>query len=85
MGRLLGKNNISLAQKKLDSTWISNDLSFSSNLDHVWHNQNVVLKKLGTRGDNNDFFVRVFGWQQLAGEERRDYVDHISDHCLALL
>jgi hypothetical protein len=82
MGKLLNKNTIALAPKEFDATWISNGLTLTSNLDHVWHNGNAPLKKLGKRSDGNDYFVRVYGWQQLNGQERREYVDQVSDHCL---
>jgi hypothetical protein len=82
MSKLLGKQSITLARKEFDATWISNDHSYTSDLDHVWHNQQVTLKKLGRRADGNDFFVRVKGWQQLSGEPRRKFTSIVSDHCL---
>lgn len=82
MGKLLGKASISLVQKEHDATWISNDLSYNSNLDHVWKNQNVALKKLGMRADGLEYFVRVTGWHKLKGRALNDYVATVSDHCL---
>lgn len=82
MGRLLGKMTITLAPKEFDATWISNGLTLTSDLDHVWHNANVTLRKLGKRSDGNEFFVRVSGWQQLSGQQQREFLDKVSDHCL---
>ncbi len=76
LGKKLG---MWLVRKEFDETF--NNGTLISALDHVLASGNLTFTKQGTSPDGKDFFVRVSGWQQLAGMARQQFIDEISDHC----
>lgn len=52
-----------------------------SNLDHTLASVHLKVNEVGTRADGTPYFVRVDGWQQLEGNERKKFIEEISDHC----
>lgn len=79
---LMKQYNFNWATKEHDATWLSKPGSFTSNLDHVIHSQGVQLKKLGTRTDGTDFYIKVEGWIGLTDAQQKKYLDELSDHCM---
>lgn len=41
----------------------------------------LETKEAGTRPDGTPYFVRVDGWLQLEGNERKKFIEEILDHC----
>ena len=74
------RRDMVLLAKEFDATW-SNGAK-ESDLDHVLATQAVSFRTLGQRADGDPFTVQVRGWQQLQGQDRQDFIDHVSDHCL---
>jgi endonuclease/exonuclease/phosphatase family metal-dependent hydrolase len=72
------KQDMVLLPKEFVSTF--NNGKFTSNLDHVLATNNVAFRQFGLIQDQ-PFFVRVTGWQQLQGNARKTFIDTISDHC----
>jgi len=71
-------SKMKLLPKELAQTF--NNLTVTSNLDHILATDNLAFEQQGAN-DGQPFFVRVTGWQQLAGDARRDFIENISDHC----
>lgn len=57
-----------------------NNLRLQSNLDHVVASTSILFAAVGKDVANNPQFVSVRGWNQLSGNDRKDFIDHISDH-----
>jgi len=68
-----------LLDKQFDQTFDNGKLR--SNLDHALVSEHLPVKEAGKRADGTPYFVRVDGWQQLEGGERKRFIEEISDHC----
>ena len=75
---LAKRASMKILQKQHDATWINNRID--SNLDHVIASNQMAFTNLGQRPDGTHYQVKVQGWMQLSEQERRDFVDNVSDH-----
>lgn len=78
-----GKVAMSLLAKEFDVTY--NNGKLTSNVDHVLASDNLTFVQKGTKDSGEPFYVSVRGWQQLAGNARKAFIDNISDHCSLLV
>lgn len=83
IGNFAAKFDMSLPTKEFDKTYTNGRLK--SNLDHVLISASINLKQLGVKDNADPFQVAVSGWQQLQGQERKTFIDSISDHCALYL
>lgn len=66
------KVNMRILQKNHDQTWT--DGKKTSNLDHVLASNNLNFKNFGESS------IRVSGWRELEGTQRKHFISKISDH-----
>jgi hypothetical protein len=78
LGGLARRNGMVVPVKEFPATWAGDGLA--SDLDHVLATENLVFKEQG-EVDGHPFYVKVTGWQQLQGAERKRFLDTVSDHC----
>jgi endonuclease/exonuclease/phosphatase family metal-dependent hydrolase len=76
-----GFQGMSRAPKEHDLTFSNSNGSQKGDLDHVLVSSGLELEQLGNLPSGDLFAVRVKGWQQLYGANRKDFVDNVSDHC----
>lgn len=76
------KADMLLLRKDRPATWTNGRKR--SNLDHVLASSQMKFEELGRDPDGNPAQVRVEGWWDLKGQELRDYVSRVSDHCSLL-
>lgn len=72
------RRNMVFLHKEFSTTF--SDEKEEANLDHIFATNNISFKEFGQR-DGEPFFVRVTGWQQLQGDEKKEFIRTISDHC----
>lgn len=82
MMTLFAKHGITIAPKEHNATWLSDNATYMSNLDHVLHNANITLNVLGQNAANEDYTVKVDGWQGLTKSQQLTFLANYSDHCL---
>jgi hypothetical protein len=80
-------NGMKLLSKNYKATWRrgSSDPDFESNLDHGIATPNLSFESIENPTDGRRAEIGVDGWNHLAGDEKEDFTENISDHCSILL
>jgi len=76
--KIAAKEKMTLPKKEFDVTY--NNSKLTGDLDHILATDNIAFEQLKD-ANGNPFFVKVTGWQQLQGNERKNFIETISDHC----
>jgi hypothetical protein len=75
-----GFQGMSRAVKEHSRTCSNQNGSETGDLDHVLVSSGLELESLNLP-NQDPFTVRVVGWQQLSGVDRRDFISNVSDRC----
>ncbi len=76
-----GFQGMSRAVKEHDLTFSNKSGRKQGDLDHVLVSSGLQLADLDNLPSGDPFAVRVEGWQQFAGDEQKEFIDNVSDHC----
>lgn len=75
------KNGMKVLDKSHNRTWSSSG-GTKSNLDHIIASNDLLFQSNPMNFDVPDQYeVAVYGWQQLDGAKKKDFIKNISDHC----
>jgi hypothetical protein len=76
-------NMMCLLSKTHDTPWRQGPSSpdFESNLDHGLATPNITFQVLTNASGVRDAEISVGGWNHLAGTDRDNFTERISDHC----
>ena len=71
-----------ILSKSHEKTWSNNSGSKKSDLDHVIASDELNFSQYFFVNDPaNIFEIEVYGWNNLTGNERKSWIENISDHC----